>query len=528
MSFFSRKQLLPFLALLLAPLAISCSRARTEPLRALAPRESVQSPPATDAAKAPEPTGPLQVGVHDAILLALENNHGLVVERFSPAISRTFIDQEKAVFDPVVAGQVSGGQTRAERATTSGMDSSTSSTASGSISLEKATPAGTRFGVEGSRTFSDSSLYGDQFLTSRIGLSLSQALLKGAGSRSNLARVEQARIDAISSEYELRGFTEDLVARVEETYWDYALAKRQIEIFDESLKLAEKQLDETQDRINIGQLAETELAAAQAEVALRQEALINARSSLATIRLRLLRLLNPPGPDLWEREVVVETQPAVPDAALEDAAAHVDVALQMRPDLNQARLSVQRGDLELIRTKNGLLPRMDLFITLGRTGYSDSFGGWAFGGDSHGYDAMAGLRLEFPVGNRAARAAYDRAGLSRDRATEAVRNLEQLVQVDVRAAHIEVNRAKEQVAATAATRAYQEEKLRAETEKFKVGKSTSLFVAQAQRDLVAAQIAEIQAVVSYLKSFIQLYRLEGSLLDRRGIAAPGREPVDWP
>jgi outer membrane protein TolC len=102
------------------------------------------------------------------------------------------------------------------------------------------------------------------------------------------------------------------------------------------------------------------------------------------------------------------------------------------------------------------------------------------------------------------------------------------VQVDVRSAYIEVTRAREQITATAATRNFQEEKLRAETEKFRVGKSTSLLVGQAQRDFVVSQIAETQAVANYLKAMIALYRLEGSLLQRRGVVAPGATavPVD--
>jgi hypothetical protein len=74
------------------------------------------------------------------------------------------------------------------------------------------------------------------------------------------------------------------------------------------------------------------------------------------------------------------------------------------------------------------------------------------------------------------------------------------------------------IIATAATRESQEEKLR-------VGKSTSLLVAQAQRDLVASQIGEIQAITNYFKTLVALYRLEGSLLQRRGVSAPGAEPI---
>jgi outer membrane protein len=108
---------------------------------------------------------------------------------------------------------------------------------------------------------------------------------------------------------------------------------------------------------------------------------------------------------------------------------------------------------------------------------------------------------------------------------KALDNLIQLVQVDVRSAYIEVARTREQITATAATRKFQEEKLRAETEKFKVGTSTSLLVAQAQRDLVVSQIAEIESFANYLKALVSLFGMEGSLLQRRGISASGAEPV---
>ncbi len=83
----------------------------------------------------------------------------------------------------------------------------------------------------------------------------------------------------------------------------------------------------------------------------------------------------------------------------------------------------------------------------------------------------------------------------------------------------------EQVRATEATRRLQEEKLRVETEKLRVGKSTSILVAAAQRDLLSSQISEVRAVVTNLKAVIDLYRLEGSLLEHRAIACPGAEPV---
>jgi outer membrane protein TolC len=72
---------------------------------------------------------------------------------------------------------------------------------------------------------------------------------------------------------------------------------------------------------------------------------------------------------------------------------------------------------------------------------------------------------------------------------------------------------------------FDEEKLRTESEKLRVGKSTSFLAAQAQRDLLVSRIAEVQALANYLKALIDLYRQDGSLLERRRISVPGREPV---
>lgn len=470
---------------------------------------------------------PLKIDIEGAILLAMENNRSLIVERMNPQISRTFEKEELADFEPALNADLSSRRFVSDRLSRAG--SSTESQivdgVTGSITLSKPFSTGTTVELQGSTGYTDSSLYSDTFTANRLGVNVTQALLQGMDIRVNLARVNQARIDTLISEYELRGFTEILLEEVESKFWDFALAQKQIEIYTNSLNLAEKQMSEAQERIKIGTLAETELAATQAEVALGRENLINARSNLSKERLNLLRLLNPSPSIDWDREIILEYQTVLPDIELDDVEQHVQVALKMRPDLNQARLQIRRGDLEVVRTKNGLLPRLDAFIAYGKSGYADTFNAAMNNLDTESYDVTFGLVFEYPLSNRAASAQHSRAVIGKQQLLRALENLIQLVQIDVRSAYIEVTRAREQITATAATRNFQEEKLRAETEKFRVGKSTSLLVAQAQRDLVASQIAEIQAFANYLKALVGLYRLEGSLLARRGISAPGTEPV---
>jgi outer membrane protein TolC len=473
--------------------------------------------------------GPLKISVKDATLIALENNRSLVVERLNPSIRQTFEDQEQAVFDPTVEAEVSARRNDSKSPNPSGSDTegSVNDIYQGSISFKEFFPTGTFVEAVAITNTTDSDLYDDPFSSTRLGLSVTQSLLRGYGTNVNLARLRQSKLETEITQYELRGFSESLLAQVETTYWNYALSQRQIEIVEESLKLAKQQIAETKEMIRVGAMAEAELAAAQAEVAAQQQGLINAKSTMESTRLQLLRLLNPPGQTLWDRDVTLVHPPTLPEIKLDRVEAHVALAIQMRPEMNQARLNIQLEDLEVVRTKNGLLPRMDLFIILGKTGYSDSFSGSVSDITGDSYDAMAGLTFEYPILNRDARAQHRRAILRQDQAEMALDNLRQLVELDVRNAYIEVNRTKEQISASSATRKFDEEKLRIETEKFRVGKSTSFLVAQAQRDLLVSRIAEVQALSNYLKALIDLYRLDGSLLVRRGISAPGSEPVEY-
>jgi outer membrane protein TolC len=340
-------------------------------------------------------------------------------------------------------------------------------------------------------------------------------LLKGFGTGVNLADLRQARLDTAISEYEFTAFAMTLVAEVEKSCWDYELAGAQVDIVHESLRLAEQQLNETRERIRIGKIAAVERAAAEAEVALRREAVINAESDITTARLRLLRLLNTPASNLWNRALEIRIPRNLPAPSPDAPEDHVQLALTLRPDLNEARLALQRNELEVVKTRNGLLPKLDFFITLGQTGYADSFPESV--GSDNGHDLTVGLLAQYPLGARSERVAHRRAMLSREQAGYAVENLSQLVQVDVRTAYVEMRRAEEQVAATRATRRLQEENLRAETEKYRIGKSTSLLVARAQRDYVQSQINEAQAMVNSFKNAVDLYRLDGSLLERRGL-----------
>jgi len=521
--------------LLLAPLLLSSVRAAEPPDAAPGPTElqrTLELPlelrlPPGEAARLPEVAaeGPLVLSLEQAVLLALRYNRALTVEQLNPLIEDTFVAIEQAAFDPTAFAELSFGRGRSDQVSTATGQRFTVSSrdTQGEVGVRKRFATGTEVELSTDFRRSESDRAPEQHAAG-LGLSVTQALLQGRSREANLVDLRQAELQALVSRYQLRGFAETLVAEVERTYWDYVLSARRLAIFENSLQVAERQLEETRQRIAVGALPEADAVAARAEVARRRQELIDAQAEHAQQRLALLRLVSVPSADGWERPLRASSEPRAPTGGLDPVEDHVRLALRMRAELNEARLLLRRGELEVIQTRNGLLPRLDLFIVLGKSGYADSFGGAFREIDGDSYDLQAGLRFEYPLGNRAADAAQRGAVLQRSQAQASIDNLAQLVALEVRQAYLALQRAQAQIEASAATRELQEAVLRTEQARFREGRSTGLLVAQAQRDLLQAQIAEVEAVVTYRQALTELYRLDGSLLVRRAIAAPGEQP----
>lgn len=468
--------------------------------------------------------GPLDLSVEQATMLSLKNNRDLQIQQINPVIAGTFEQIERGVFDPELFFEFEYFKERSIEISRSteeqfSVEGSDTSSVAG---VRQKLPTGTTVEatVSDERQFSNRT---PEQYSARLGLNITQSLLRGFGPAVNLASVRQAELGTVASVYELRGFTEALLAETETAYWNFVLAKKEIEIFERSLEVAQKQREEVELRIEVGILPEIEAAAARAEVARREQALIDARSLLEERRVRLLRLINPDPEGLLDDQINATSEPGIEPRPITDLADRLDLAHRMRPDLNEALLRIEQDRLETIVTRNGVLPKLDLFITLGKTGFADSFSGSFRSLDDDTYDFTVGVSLSHFLINRAADSRNLSARASLVQAKKAVANLEQIVRQDVMLAVNEVERARKQIAASRVTRILQEETLKAEEERFDVGQSTALLVAQAQRDLLASSIAEVEAVVNYRIALIGLYRAEGSMLERRGVSLPAGE-----
>ena len=466
----------------------------------------------------------IDLSVEQTTMLALQNNRDLQVRQLTPVITGTFEQLERGVFDPELFADfeyLDEKTSETSRSTGAQFEVKGKDTAV-VAGIRQRLPTGAMIEATVGQERTISSRTPEQ-QTARLGLSLTQSLLRGFGPAVNLVSVRQAELETMASVYELRGFTEALLADTERAYWHYVLAEQEIAIFEESLAVAKQQLHEVEERIDVGVMPRIEAAVARSEVARREQGLINARSNLEERRLRLLRLVSPAPTGRLDLKINATSEVHIEPESITDLGDRLQLAEQFRPDLNEARLRVEQNRLETVLTRNGLLPRLELFVDLGQTGFSDTFSDSFREVDGDTYDFRAGVRFSQYLGNRTANARDIAAHASRQQAVEAVANLQQLVQLDVRLAVNEVDRAGQLVAASRVTRELQEKTLQGEKDRFDVGAGTGLLVAQAQRDLLVSSIAAVEAIVNYRIALIALYLAEGSLLERRGVTLAAGE-----
>lgn len=458
------------------------------------------------------------VSVMDSILAALENNPTVAIQRLDPLMASASVQEERAAFDPEVSASVSQSKIESEAQLGTRVEplGLTTKRSSQSLGISETLPTGTTLSLSASVDGSISSLYTDQY-TGDIEFSLTQSLLQGFGTKTNLAALRKARIDVDISNLELTAVAEDLVAQVEKAYWELYLSKEQISINEESLALAERQQEETKERVAVGDLAEIELASVNAEVAARRESLIDAQTAYEAARLQFLYLLNPQEPDMWNITPEAMDKPFMPEDAMDSINVHVELGLKYRSDLQQARLSLEQGELEVQQTKNGLLPKLNFFLTYGKSSYAESFGDAYPDPGSKFSHYSTGLSFSMPLSNRSAKAKYEKNLRSMEQMELSVKNMERLVALDVRSAYIEAVKSREMIEATRVTRELQQINMDAELEKFRVGKSTNILVLQAQRDFTEAMLDESESMINYLNALIDLYVAQGTLLERRGI-----------
>ncbi len=444
------------------------------------------------------------VSLEQALLCMLKHNPLVRVEQLDLDIARHGVRQSAYAFEPTLSGSL-------DRVWPQG-DSAGPPTTASSLALTQPVPTGGSISLGSSVTPSATS---GPYVGSAY-VSYTQALLQDGGALAGLVPLRRARADLDIRTEELAGFAQRMLRDTERAYWELYLAQHEEVIRQQSLELAQRLLYESQERLKVGRIAPLELVSVQAEVASREKDLIGAQTAVEQKRYQLLYLMADTAEMHWNTQLALVDTPPLPQLP-DSVTHHVALALRDRPDLRQARSLARRGHLDVIQTRNGMLPRLDFFLELEGTTPGTTFDNALGTGARHENELTAGLSFSLPASKGSARHRFASARLAERQAQQSVLNLARLVEMEVRSTHAELLKARQQVAAAGSALALQRKRLDAEYEKLAAGASTNYFVLQAQRDLTAAQLDDTRARVASVEAQLELYLKDGSLLQRRGI-----------
>jgi outer membrane protein TolC len=467
------------------------------------------------------------MSLQDCIQEALQHNLDVQIQRYNPQIQRYNLRAAYSGYDPLL--NISGahnyndtGATLQNGQAVAGSEYDENSFTSG---LNGGTPWGMTYDFSGNV----SQTYGGYVVSNRflpfpnsssgqIGVQLTQPLLKNFWIDTTRLNIRVAKNRLKYSEQGLRQQIITSVTAVENAYYELIYALENVKVQQEALNLAQTQLDQDNQRVQIGTLAILSVQSDEAQVAQSQANLITAQFTLVTDQNALKNLLADTNYSQWHD---TDIQP------LETLAAPVHTfnlqdswrkGMTERPDLLQAQLNVEQQGIQLKFYRNQLFPELDLIGTYGYNGsgteYSDAFN--QFNEGNRPFYSYGG-QMTIPLSNVGPRNQYKSNKATLQQITLQLKQLEQNVLVEIDNAVKQAQSNYQSVQATKQARIYAEAALDAEEKTYAVGKATTFEVLQYQNNLTAARSQEIRALANYNEALANLAQQEGSTLERNRI-----------
>jgi outer membrane protein TolC len=490
----------------------------------------------------PLPSGEkIELSLKQTIAFTLQNVLDLDVASYNLEESKFGIQSARGAFDPYV--QLDLGLTNAQTPTTSTFQSSETKTGTGNFTFAGLLPLGTTYALGWTNRRLDQTR--TQFTTinptysSGLSASFTQPLLRNFGLAVNERFVVQARLSRDSSAFDFVRAVQSAIQLSENAYWDLVYAVENLRAKQEALDRAKDLNRITKIKIDVGALAPIDIVQTEVTVAQREQDIITAEGLIGDAQDRLRRLLNVQSQPDWSRPIVPTDRPTR-ESLREGFQADVEVgfkrALETRPEVKQALLTIESKKVTRAYTKNQLKPRLDLSGSYGFNG----LGAQALVQNPDGtltqlnygdalqdivhrtYPAWTlGVTFVVPIGNNVARGndAIANADLELARTNFAITKAN--LQVEVRAAARAIDIGYRSVAAATKARDLAERNLDAEKKKFENGMSTTFQVAQIANDLTTAITGELQAIATYLKNISAWHKSVGDILEVNHVVLEG-------
>ena len=511
----------------------------------------------------------------DAIRKALENNNSIELTRDDVRFQETEIRRVLGLYDPVF--RIS--PTYIHNSSTG--SAATNDFFVNSSLLQSIRPGGGNYEVffDNARTenaFSQAQTTGGTaasvgnaaIYSSSYGARFTQPLFRNFKIDQNRRALKIAKRRLEQTDADFRRQTIDVIAQVQRTYWDLVFALRDQQNRLENLELTKENLRQVEARISAGAAAPISRAEVATELANREAEVLTATEQVSRTEnaLKQLLLRDSTSPE-WISTYVPTDRPAfsVDTVNLDNA---IKDAIDNRYEMRRLRLERDVNKIDINYFRDQTKPRVDFNATFSLDGLSRGTGvttpteipqfsgneeilrqklnlllppgqqipnpniiipgvpSYLVGGfnrslantfrsDAPNY--QFGVTIEFPWGNRSAKAALAGARITENQIETRIRQEEQLVMVEVRNSVQAVETARQRVLTARRARENAEELLKGERALFESGRSTTFLLFQRENSLAGARNAEIRAETDYNKAIADLQRATSTTFQMNNI-----------
>jgi outer membrane protein TolC len=422
----------------------------------------------------------------------------------------------------------------------------------GSLGVTKQTVAGTQFSLRNNYTY-DQNNNGSRIQPSdwnvNVEAGFTQPFLQGAGIQYNeiagprtfqesnggfADQIDGVLISRLRYDITLTDFengVRSLMRDVEDAYWELYFAYRDIDArkIGRDSALATWRRVKTLERAgSVGGEANAE-AQARSQYYLFRSQVETALTNLFRVENRLRYLMGIAASD--GRLIRPIDEPTVAQVHFDWATIHAE-GLTTRPELRRARWQIKRRELELVASRNQMLPRLDAVGTYRWLGAGDELidssgtGVAPFGAGSNAFEVLTGgdyqeweLALQFtmPIGFRRALSAvrHHQLLLARERAVLQDQELEVSHQLADAVRDVDLNYGVAQTNFN--RRAAAEDEVEAVETLYEVGQIVIDRVLDAQARQAEAESAYYRSLIDYNRAIMRLHFAKGSLLEYNGV-----------
>lgn len=460
---------------------------------------------------------PLSLG--EALRIGARNNTALRVEELLPMQSSQDVRGARAVFEPELFADATAARSESPSRIFQGAGfiapSITNTSYNGRFGMRQLVPSGGLFDLAYSPTKIRQNISGPETeWGSDITVSYIQPLLRGGWADYTLSDVHTQEARRAGAELRYDRKRQDILYSIVEAYWNLVFARGDYVVAVQALELSQAQLERTNRKIEVGELAPLDRVADEAELARRREELVTARNEIFDRQDDLRRLLfDDTEGRIWVRHLEPTTELGeFPETVDLEWRAVARSAMRLRPDLRALRSDVAAAEVLQRAADNEVMPQLDLIGSFSSDGTDDTHPeafSTAISGDFPAWSVQ--LQLSVPVGNNAALATRDRARLEWERTRRLLNSAEIDVSLEARDAVRRLKTLAETIQRGAESERLAETNLSREIARKEAGSSTTFEVQERNQELQEARSRLLRNRLDYRIAEANLRYVQGVL-----------------